>query len=479
MVIAYDGRITYVIQVIQLSVWAVLVSAVRQKTPPAVEGDVLLIGGKSPNEGNVLIYHNHDWGFVCDDYWDIKDSTVVCRQLGFSGVESTTVGGQFKQVRRRRRIWLDDVRCTGEENKLNQCNASRWGRHNCIASEAAGVICRQKEELPPMDSPVDQIKPPDLDYKIRLEGGRDESEGYVLVFMDGVKGTICADENWGLLNARVVCQELNRGYGRGINNDAFYGGANLPKLISGIRCRGDESRLSDCSYVSAKKNVKCRQTRIAAVQCSHDLPDLVPDMALIESSAYMQDRPLFYLQCAMEENCLSHSANAIFRTLSDWHIERRRLLRFSSSILNNGTADFRPDIPKYLWEWHDCHVHYHSMSIFAHYDVLDAKGESKAQGHKASFCLEDSACKDGIKKRYACVDYGDQGITPGCMDNYLHDIDCQWVDVTDLETGRYTFRVVVNPEFKVAELDYRNNVVSCDMYYSGFHLDLRNCRFGQ
>ena len=39
-----------------------------------------------------------------------------------------------------------------------------------------------------------------------------------------------------------------------------------------------------------------------------DLPDLVPDLRALSDSVRLQDRPLYYLQCAMEENCLSSSA---------------------------------------------------------------------------------------------------------------------------------------------------------------------------
>ena len=33
----------------------------------------------------------------------------------------------------------------------------------------------------------------------------------------------------------------------------------------------------------------------------------------------------------------------------------------------------------------------------------------------------------------------------------------------------------VNPEFRVAELDYNNNVARCDVNYSGFTLYVSNC----
>lgn len=46
------------------------------------------------------------------------------------------------------------------------------------------------------------------------------------------------------------------------------------------------------------------------------------------------------------------------------------------------------------------------MDEFSHYDLLDAAtGKKVAEGHKASFCLEDSTCDFGNLKRYACTSH--------------------------------------------------------------------------
>ena len=49
------------------------------------------------------------------------------------------------------------------------------------------------------------------------------------------------------------------------------------------------------------------------------------------------------------------------------------------------------------------------MQTFAEYDILDQQGNKVANGHKASFCLEDVRCMPGVKKKYACQGFGDQG----------------------------------------------------------------------
>ncbi|XP_078422842.1 protein-lysine 6-oxidase [Cetorhinus maximus] len=207
----------------------------------------------------------------------------------------------------------------------------------------------------------------------------------------------------------------------------------------------------------------------------HGLPDLVPDPYYIQVSTYVQKVHMYNLRCAAEENCLASSAYS--GDVRDY--DMRVLLRFPQRVKNQGTADFLPSRPRYSWEWHSCHRHYHSMDEFSHYDLLDATTLRKvAEGHKASFCLEDTSCDYGYYRRYACTAHS-QGLSPGCYDTYNADIDCQWIDITDVKAGNYILKVAVNPSYLVPESDYANNVVRCDLRYTGHHAYTSGCRISQ
>ncbi|XP_029005297.1 lysyl oxidase-like 5a [Betta splendens] len=202
------------------------------------------------------------------------------------------------------------------------------------------------------------------------------------------------------------------------------------------------------------------------------VPDLVPDPYYIQAASYIQKVQMYALRCAAEEFCLSRSAY----DPSVRDLDYRVLLRFPQRVKNQGTADFLPVKPRHEWEWHSCHQHYHSMEAFSNYDLLDVStGQKVAEGHKASFCLEDTSCDPGVRRRFACTAHT-QGLGPGCYDTYHANIDCQWIDITDVPPGNYVLKVTVNPSRLVRESDFSNNEVRCDVTYTGSFVQTRNCR---
>uniref|UniRef100_A0A3Q1G3B6 Lysyl oxidase homolog n=1 Tax=Acanthochromis polyacanthus TaxID=80966 RepID=A0A3Q1G3B6_9TELE len=423
-----------------------------------ISSNVRLKGGSRVGEGRVEVLKDNEWGTVCDDRWNLQSASVVCRELGFGSAKEALTGGRLGQGMGP--IYMNEVKCVGQERSIWNCPFKNITSEDCHHMEDAAVRCN----IPYMG----------LENTIRIVGGRSSYEGRVEVQVGSKWGTVCST-GWTTKEAMVVCRQLGLGYSmHAVTETWYWDSSNVTEMVmSGVKCTGSEMSLSQCQH---HKTVSCQKAAAkfaAGVICSETASDLVLNASLVQQTVYIEDRPLHMLYCAAEEDCLSKSA-----AKANWPYGHRRLLRFSSQIHNIGRADFKPKAGRHSWVWHACHGHYHSMDIFTHYDLLNANGTKVAEGHKASFCLEDTDCQEGVSKRYECANFGDQGITVGCWDLYRHDIDCQWIDITDVKPGNYILQIVINPNYEVAESDFTNNAMKCNCKYDGHRIWLHNCHIG-
>ena len=158
-----------------------------------------------------------------------------------------------------------------------------------------------------------------------------------------------------------------------------------------------------------------------------------PDLVAVPEG--LQDNRLEYRyippdSCALAEACVGGPG---------W----RRLLKFTASAKNVGgqplhigavdfflTGENPPNEQHHLFEFSACHNHYH----FMHYGNF-AYGSKP--GDKRAFCLQTTQRYFNNETTELTSPYFDcdfQGISPGWGDDYSAGLECQWIDVTDVDT---------------------------------------------
>lgn len=179
---------------------------------------------------------------------------------------------------------------------------------------------------------------------------------------------------------------------------------------------------------------------------AEDLPDLIIDEKLLESSVVYELKNFKSKDCAVVEGAVDS-------------IGKRKLLRFSVRTPNVGKADLvlgKPQLRPDLFMFSPCHGHYH-FDGYALYELLNVNTQNQViKGRKQAFCLEDYDKWDLSvgEGKYTCTN---QGISVGWADTYGSYLTGQWLDITDITPGNYLLRVTVNPERALKESNYDNN----------------------
>ncbi len=145
--------------------------------------------------------------------------------------------------------------------------------------------------------------------------------------------------------------------------------------------------------------------------------------------------------CAIVEQCVSGSG---------W----RRLLQFNATVHNVGaeTMYIGPVVAENpihnLFQYNACHAHYH----FSDYGDFTFAGAEENLSSKQAFCVESTNRFSNNEWSPLTHDYTCrfQGVQAGWVDEYVAGLDCQWIDITDVEIDdageSFTLGLSSNPD---------------------------------
>jgi hypothetical protein len=243
------------------------------------QGSVRLVDGVNPSSGRLEVLYNNVWGSVCAVGFSAPSATVACAQLGLP--TGAVVTGYFGSAKSSR-IWIENIRCSGSESSLLQCNfgagsGQNWGSSGCESFATVGVYCQSAFTLNmPSPTPAAECNPPcgttRLAASTTVDGG---VRGRLEFNWQGVWGTVC-DDGFDDVDARVACRELGLPFvgAKFVSAASVVTGgpinASIPVWLSDMRCSGSEPSLFSCPYLGYGNN-GCEHSEDVGLICTNAL----------------------------------------------------------------------------------------------------------------------------------------------------------------------------------------------------------------
>ncbi|XP_064894307.1 scavenger receptor cysteine-rich type 1 protein M130-like [Columba livia] len=208
-------------------------------------GFVQLVEGKNRCSGHVEIRDGDQWKTVCDSHFGPKAAEVVCRELQCGMALPVAGGGHFAEGVGP--MWDGELQCVGNESLLSACPKGFSRDQACTQNNSAVVSCTQYTGF-------------------RLVNGSTACAGRVEVQVLGTWGTLCGSR-WDLLDAHVLCRQLNCGFAESIPGGQHFGRDIGPVWRDSFHCDGTEAHLGQCPVITLGAS-PCSHGNNAAVICS-------------------------------------------------------------------------------------------------------------------------------------------------------------------------------------------------------------------
>ncbi|VDI10691.1 deleted in malignant brain tumors 1 protein [Mytilus galloprovincialis] len=211
------------------------------------EGILRITAGYAKHQGRLEIHYRGEWGTVCENHLGNVDAEVACKQLGYcSGImQPANFIHHGKGA-----IWLNDVNCSGSENKLLDCNFNNVTLQCDHYWNGVGVHCFLSCST-------------EDEGRLRIANGYAMHQGRLEIHYKGEWGTVC-DNHFEDIDAEVACRQL--GYCSGIMQPKLLiPDGHGPIWINKVKCLGSEKRLLNCIYNEDTSN--CRHSEDVGVHC--------------------------------------------------------------------------------------------------------------------------------------------------------------------------------------------------------------------
>ncbi|XP_067321104.1 deleted in malignant brain tumors 1 protein-like isoform X2 [Anolis sagrei] len=229
---------------------------------------IRLVNGFSRCSGRIEVFHNQDWGTLCDTKWDLNDARVLCKEFGCGDVISVPWGAHFERTNSP--VWPFGFDCKGTEDALSDCEDA--SAPSCHFGGGAAVVCSE----------------------LRLVNGPDRCSGYLEVLHNQQWGTVC-DSGWDARDAQVVCRELNCGDVSTAFGGVRYGQGSGLIWLENVNCTGEETSLAACPKSPWGKH-SCNHSQDVSVQCSGQF-------RLVNGSSLCSGRVEMFLQQQWKAIC--------------------------------------------------------------------------------------------------------------------------------------------------------------------------------
>ncbi len=160
-------------------------------------------------------YNQGQWRAVCSDSFDMADAQVACRELGYLDVGSLSAMSSGTSG-----YWLDEVACTGSENRLSDCPHAPLGSESCSTLQGVRLVCDDVSTVP-----------------LRL------TSSILEAYSQGEWRGVC-DDSFDIKDAQVACKQLGYCSVSSFSTNAYAKSNRF--WLDDLACTGDESTLSAC-----------------------------------------------------------------------------------------------------------------------------------------------------------------------------------------------------------------------------------------